>query len=369
MSSQPAKGQSKGELKTARTLNTVAIIGATHPMYTAARNLASQAPEGVKAAAGRFVPKKAVSAVRGGVDRVVTRNPGTKAAAKFAAKHGKVAGAAAATGWLGFHGAELAGDVLGRRSINSQLRQKQAQEAGVKKAMTNNHKRMIAGGASSAALGAGVGYFLAPVFETDRANRVKVARTMGRGAFGAKNMKAFERAERAALSAEMKFAPHKAAATMLKKVPSRARWVAGGAAAMGAFGAKSAVAKSIEQSFMSKAETAPVTGHGTSIEKRYYDSEADRQRRIGMATGLLGGTSIVTGAAAANGVKAERGLSEAAGGARRAGVQAGYLIPKGANAKKVLGRKAGLAAVAAASGVGAVASYKRGISRRNQTWQ
>ena len=258
MSSQPAKGQSKGELKTARTLNTVAIIGATHPMYTAARNLASQAPEGVKAAAGRFVPKKAVSAVRGGVDRVVTRNPGTKAAAKFAAKHGKVAGAAAATGWLGFHGAELAGDVLGRRSINSQLKQK---EQDMSKAL------------------------------------------------------------------------------------------------------------SVEQSFVSKAETAPVTGHGTNIEKRYYDSEADRQRRIGMATGILGGTGIVTGAAAANGLKADRGVTAAENGVRRAGVQASYLIPKGASAKKVLGRKGGLAAVAAASGVGAVASYKRGISRRNQTWQ
>jgi len=258
VSSQQSKGQSKGELKTARTLNTVAIIGATHPMFTATRNLASQAPEGVKAAAGKLVPKRAVAAVRGGVERVATRNPGAKAAAKFAAKHGKVAGAAAATGWLGFHGAELAGDVLGRRSINAQLNQK---EQDMSKAL------------------------------------------------------------------------------------------------------------SVEQSFVSKAETDPVTGHGTSIEKRYYDSEADRQRRIGMATGLLGGTSIVTGAAAANGVKAERGLSEAAGGARRAGVQASYLIPKGANAKKVLGRKAGLAAVAAASGIGAVASYKRGISRRNQTWQ
>lgn len=113
----------------------------------------------------------------------------------------------------------------------------------------------------------------------------------------------------------------------------------------------------IEQTFVSKAETAPVTGVGTNIEKRYYDSEADRQRRLGAAAGLLGGTAVVTGSEAARRVKTP--LAEL-----KNGDKARILRLKGK--PKVV---AGLAAVAAASGLGAAGAYKRGISRRNMTWQ
>lgn len=108
----------------------------------------------------------------------------------------------------------------------------------------------------------------------------------------------------------------------------------------------------IEQTFVSKAETAPVTGMGVNLEKRYYDSEADRQRRLGAASGVLAGTAVVTGAEAARRVPLK-----SIGAAVKAGIKGN---PKVA---------AGLAAAAAASGLGAAGTYKRGISRRNMTWQ
>lgn len=115
------------------------------------------------------------------------------------------------------------------------------------------------------------------------------------------------------------------------------------------------VNKSIEQSLMSKAETNPVTGMGMNlenVEKRYYDSEADRQRRLGAAAGVLGGVAVVTGAEAARRVPLK-----GVGRAVRAGIKGNPRIA------------AGLAAASGLSGVGAAASYKRGISRRNMTWQ
>ena len=105
------------------------------------------------------------------------------------------------------------------------------------------------------------------------------------------------------------------------------------------------------------------------VGKRYFDAEADRQRRIGAASGILGGTAIVSGAAAARGIKGGKGVLQLADGGHRAGFQAGFDVPKGGSVKRAVRTKAGLAALAAASAGGSVASYKRGISRRNQTWQ
>lgn len=113
----------------------------------------------------------------------------------------------------------------------------------------------------------------------------------------------------------------------------------------------------IEQTFVSKAQTAPVTGHGTNIEKRYYDSEADRQRRLGAAAGVLGGTAIVAGSEAARRAGKPKAI-------KLNGEKGLAIVPKG-SPKKL----AGLAALAALAGAGSAASYKRGISRRNMTWQ
>ena len=88
------------------------------------------------------------------------------------------------------------------------------------------------------------------------------------------------------------------------------------------------------------------------VEKRYYDSEADRQRRLGAASGVLGGVAVVTGAEAARRVPLK-----GVGRAVRAGIKGNPRVA------------AGLAAASGLSGLGAAASYKRGISRRNMTWQ
>ena len=104
------------------------------------------------------------------------------------------------------------------------------------------------------------------------------------------------------------------------------------------------------------------------VGKRYYSAESDRQRRMGAAAGLLGGTAIVTGAAAGRGLVGSRGINPRGDG-RVAGASLGYLIPKGASAKKVLRGRAALAATSAVTGVGGVAAYKRGISQRNRSWE
>lgn len=104
------------------------------------------------------------------------------------------------------------------------------------------------------------------------------------------------------------------------------------------------------------------------VGKRYYSAESDRQRRMGAAAGLLGGTAIVTGAAAGRGLVGSRGINPKGEG-RVAGASLGYLIPKGASAKKVLRGRAALAATSAVTGVGGVAAYKHGISQRNRSWE
>lgn len=104
------------------------------------------------------------------------------------------------------------------------------------------------------------------------------------------------------------------------------------------------------------------------VGKRYYSAESDRQRRMGAAAGLLGGTAIVTGAAAGRGLVGSRGINPRGEG-RVAGASLGYLIPKGASARKVLRGRAALAASSAVTGVGGVAAYKHGISQRNRSWE
>jgi hypothetical protein len=106
--------QSRGELQTARALNTVATIGAGHALYTSL-------PEAARAKMGgavvRRLPKK--------VTEPVARARKKVALPKGA---GKKALYLTTAGWLGFHGAELAGDVMARRSINNQINKLPAKE-------------------------------------------------------------------------------------------------------------------------------------------------------------------------------------------------------------------------------------------------
>jgi len=125
---------------------------------------------------------------------------------------------------------------------------------------------------------------------------------------------------------------------------------------------ENAVSKSIEQSIVSKSAAVPVTGHGVNIEKRDFNAEADRQRRLGMYAGLGAVGAAGFGAAASRGMKVE--------GRKRGGQvfavkekgrkKSGSMTPR----KKLAGR-AGLAALAGASAAGGIAAYRRGISERN----
>lgn len=106
MSGAPSSGkQSTGELKTARALNTVAMVGAGHALYTSTPKKwrAKLVPTGATRAAAKVK----------GVLPVMPAGSGRAA---------RIAGASTAGGWLAFHGAEMAGDVMARRSINSQIR-------------------------------------------------------------------------------------------------------------------------------------------------------------------------------------------------------------------------------------------------------
>jgi len=109
MSSGQVKQQSPGELRAARTMNTAAMIGGVHAIGQAAEKIPGSAAvtAPIKTAAGKLIP-------------ATVKN----AAAKLP-KAGPLA-AAAAIGWTGFHGAEVVGDVMARRSINNQIAQQPA---------------------------------------------------------------------------------------------------------------------------------------------------------------------------------------------------------------------------------------------------
>jgi hypothetical protein len=97
----------------------------------------------------------------------------------------------------------------------------------------------------------------------------------------------------------------------------------------------------------------------SEVEKaRYFDPEADRQRRLGLYSGAAVGGAIAAGSVAHS--KGEFGFE------REAGDSAKKMSPKytlRANRKGVAaaGTSLGLAALAAGT-------YKRGISHRNQPW-
>lgn len=131
MSGTKAREQSDAELKSAKTLNTVAQIGAAHAIV-------ASTPKKWKAK----IPGHARLVATG--ERLKERMPKVPEGAGTA---GKVAAVAVPAGWLGFHGAEWAGDVMARQSINNQLaRNAERREGAVGKAVDprNGHGRRIA---------------------------------------------------------------------------------------------------------------------------------------------------------------------------------------------------------------------------------
>ena len=102
------------------------------------------------------------------------------------------------------------------------------------------------------------------------------------------------------------------------------------------------------------------------VEKRNFNAESDRQRRLGTYAGVGIGTGVVAGAAAGRGLSL-KGMD--AGKGRILAVKG----PKGAPGapamtKKWMARRGGLAALAALSAGGGIAAYKRGISERNRSY-
>lgn len=115
-----------------------------------------------------------------------------------------------------------------------------------------------------------------------------------------------------------------------------------------------------------KAAIAAKKKKSQHVEKRNFNAESDRQRRLGTYAGVGIGTGVVAGAAAGRGLSV-KGLDREKG--RLVSVR-GPVGELGAPVmtKKWLSRRGGLAALAAVSAGGGIAAYKRGISERNRSY-
>lgn len=153
MSGSTSGNQSTGELKTARSLNTVATIGAGHAIYTSIpKNAKSKMPGHKKLVEAGWL-NEPVEHVKRPVPpkfrRLALKMPKAGTSAKIAA-------GAAAGGWLTLHSGELAGDIMARRSINSQLQQNQDSKGKVSSMSKNDASIMSSGSGAVRSNGHGV---------------------------------------------------------------------------------------------------------------------------------------------------------------------------------------------------------------------
>jgi len=135
--------------------------------------------------------------------------------------------------------------------------------------------------------------------------------------------------------------------------------------------ASKAMARSYEEIVEKSDRVVRGSGHGQSlVSKRYYDSEADRQRRLGTYAGLGGGTALVLGEATRRQFKGDV-IRDAPSTNRPKGrikrLEVGLKPLKNGNPRSprnaiLLGTGAALAAA------GGAAAYKRGISERNRPY-
>lgn len=122
-----------------------------------------------------------------------------------------------------------------------------------------------------------------------------------------------------------------------------------------------------EFSMISKSDEVRVTGHGVNIEKRNFDAEADRQRRLGLYAGAGIGAGLVAGDATRRVVLAN---SKKVGDLyhiqdKRIANKRVYHLPK----RRLDRVGLGLLAAGSVLGVGGgLAAYKRGIDERNNPW-
>jgi len=331
------KEQSQRELKTARTLNTLATIGAGHAI------LASTPAAWRSKVPGR---KKLVSS--GWLNEPVShvKKPLPPKVAQLMPKAGKpakIAGAVAAGGWLTLHGAELAGDVMARRSINGQLARTNSSKGKVG-SMAKNDMTLISK-ASGSVSGNGHGKSLS----SGRTNRQRAGTTAGLGAVlvGQTAATGGHLAMNNVLR-DTAFVMHGQSSKtntdvagdisrLHRKYKQLKRFRGAGLAGIAGGGA-----------LIYANRNKKVSG----VEKAYrrVDPEADRQRRIGMYSGLAGGGSLVAANRAANHIKITK--------------------PAGTSSINVRGNKKGalLATGAAALAGASVATYRHGISARNQPW-
>jgi hypothetical protein len=391
MSGAPTANQSERELKTTRTLNTIATVGAGHALY-------SMTPEKSREAARERLLKIAPEKARPGARKVLATLKQPEIGGKLT-RAGKVV----AGGWLTLHGAELAGDVMARRSINNQLAQVQARKnkGSVVSVKKNDASIMSAGYGAVRSNGRGVN-----LEEIDKAfskhpDRRDTYYVPGYGeqhgtVYGTESTRGERRLAAGASGVVGGIGGGLFGAALHAKRGGSGRLgavlgAAGGATALGALAHRGSKYKSefrLDDKKVSRAmgdymRSAPqdrlsVTqerqlkqnAHRATIEHnnrhrlmtyrqlandvskayRRVDPEADRQRRIGA---YAAGSGV--GAAWA-GKEASRHL----GVERIAGEKALKIKPS---------RKGvGLAALSAGLGAAGIGSYRHGISVRNQPW-
>lgn len=126
------------------------------------------------------------------------------------------------------------------------------------------------------------------------------------------------------------------------------------------------MAKSFEQIVEKSDEAVRGTGHGQSLlSKRYFNSEADRQRRLGTYAGVGLGAGAVMGAEAARRLEVSDATADGVRPTKGKMVRS-RLKANGQPYKK--GGIAGLAVGSLVATAAGAAAYKRGISERNQPW-
>jgi|GEM_PF-2999500 len=265
--------------------------------------------------------------------------------------------AAGAGGALALQGANLGGDVVANRVLS--------REAKVGKAM--DKKETISTVANSALLGSAGGYLGYKLgrpsgFDTARQRIINDQMTQKLGpenvaAMGAAGRKAKAKAVFTGQGAKTM------ARGRLRRMSGRSKLalsIGAGGALLGGASGYSAASKSIEQSYISKSDPVTVTGHGQSlVEKRNFNAEADRQRRLGLYAGAgLGAGAVLGDAARRRMPRIEEELKDGRKIKR-------FDMPKGRRGRLTLAALAGGAALSAGGGVGA---YRRGISERNNTY-
>ena len=304
--SGPPAPQSPGELKAAKGLNTLALVGAGHAIVTSAKDV-----PGVS----RLIPT--------GVKNVAAKLPKVPPAAA-----GAVAG-----GWVAYHAAEGVGDIMARRSIRNQIAQQQGPT--VVKSLTQ--LAQDSRGAVAKSLHRRV---LTPESVTKAAPRsglvqptvVQVAKNFGSGGQGGRSLIATTPVMKALGEDAMKTAAKKGKRILDLRTPPTGQGLQG-----------------------------KLDLQRTHVRKRYFDPEADRQRRLGLYAGLGGGAALVTGNAARHTLEVPKDEVKVGRAYIRTPVGLRFKAGKA-------GRGALLAAATAAAAGGGAMAYKRGIDARNQPW-